>query len=120
LTCFPSFGRPDHDQQAHRPVVSFKPLRSNTLFGFCTIVIPELHLKIIDASVHQKNESRWVGLPAKAQIDRSGTVRRDERGKVLYTPTVEFTDPATRSAFSARVIESLLEFAPGAFDEEAA
>jgi hypothetical protein len=57
-------------------------------------------------------------MPGKPQITRDGTLRRDERGKVLYTPTIEFTDRATRDAFSARVIASLLEFAPAAFDDE--
>jgi hypothetical protein len=99
-------------------VDAFKPIRSNTLFGFATVTIPELHLKIIDLSVHQKNTSRWIGLPGKAQITRDGSVRRDERGKVAYTPVLEFTDRATREAFSARVIASLLEFAPAAFDAE--
>jgi hypothetical protein len=101
-------------------VDAFKPLRSKTLFGFATITIPELHLKIIDLTVHEKNESRWVGLPAKPQIDRDGSVRRDDRGKVAYSPVIEFTDKATRDAFSARVIASLLEFAPAAFDDEEA
>jgi len=44
-----------------------------------------LRLKIFDLSVHQKNESRWVGMPGKAQITRDGTVRKDERGKVLFS-----------------------------------
>jgi hypothetical protein len=101
-------------------VDAFKPIRSNTLYGFCTIVIPELHLKITDLTVHKKNDSRWVGLPGKAQIDRDGNVRRNERGKVAYTPVIEFTDKQTRDAFSARVIASLLEFAPAAFDDEEA
>jgi hypothetical protein len=79
-----------------------------------------LHLKIHDLSVHQKGASRWVGLPGKAQITREGTVRRDDRGKIAYVPILEFTDTATRTAFSARVIAALLAFAPGAFDEEAA
>jgi hypothetical protein len=101
-------------------VESFTPRRSNTLVGFCSVIIPELHLKIFDVSVHEKNASRWVGLPGKAQITRDGTVRKDERGKVLYTPTIEFTRRATRDAFSALVIASLLEFAPAAFDDEEA
>lgn len=102
-------------------VEAFTPRRSNTLVGFCAVVVPELHLKILDLSVHEKNESRWVGLPAKPQINRDGTVRRDDRGKTAYTPILEFTDKATRDAFSARVIASLLEFAPAAFsDTEAA
>ena len=101
-------------------VSGFTPRRSNTLVGFCTVIIPEMHLKIVDVSVHEKNTSRWVALPGKAQIDRNGNVRRDDRGKALYTPTIEFTDRATREAFSARVIASLLEVVPAAFDDEAA
>jgi hypothetical protein len=101
-------------------VEAFTPRTSNTLRGFCTVVIPELHLRIHDLSVHEKNESRWVGLPAKAQIGRDGSVRRDERGKTAYSPMMEFTDKKVRDAFSARVIAALLEFAPAAFDQEAA
>lgn len=101
-------------------VDGFRPLRSNTLVGFCSVAIPELHLKIYDLAVHQKNQSRWVGLPARPQITRDGQVRRDEHGKVAYAVVLEFTDKPTRDAFSARVITSLLEFAPAAFDEEAA
>jgi hypothetical protein len=61
-------------------VENFKPLRSNTLFGFATIVLPELHLRILDAAVHESHDKRWIGLPAKPQIDREGAVRRDDRG----------------------------------------
>ena len=98
-------------------VESFTPRRSNTLRGFVSVTVPELHLKIFDLTVHEKNESRWVGMPCKAQVARDGTLRKDEHGKTLYTPTLEFTDRATRDAFSARVIQSLLEFAPAAFDD---
>jgi hypothetical protein len=49
-----------------------------------------------------------------------GHVRRDELGKTAYSPVLEFTDKATRDAFSARVIAALLEFALAAFDGEAA
>jgi hypothetical protein len=79
-----------------------------------------MHLRILDLAVHQKNGKRWASLSAKPQIDRDGNVRRDDRSKVAYTPVIEFTDRATRDAFSARVIASLLEFASAAFDDEAA
>jgi hypothetical protein len=101
-------------------VEKFTPLRSNTLRGFVSVAIPELHMRIYDLSAHEKNGKRWVGLPAKPQIDRSGTVRKGENGKPLYTPVLEFTDKETRDRFSARVIAALLEFAPSAFEEEAA
>jgi hypothetical protein len=101
-------------------VEAFTPRTSKTLRGFCTVAIPELHLRIIDVSIHEKGEARWVGLPAKPQIGRDGVVRRDGSGKTAYSPIMEFTDRQVRDAFSARVIAALLEFAPAAFDEEAA
>ena len=97
----------------------FRPQRSNTLLGFCTIFIPALHLRIFDCSVHPKNGARWIGLPAKPQVTREGMVRRDERGKTAYSPVLEFADRGTREAFSQRVLARLLEQYPRAFDEEA-
>jgi hypothetical protein len=101
-------------------IESLKPLRSNTLYGFCDIAIPEMRLRIFDLTVHEKNGRRWVGLPAKPQITRDGGVRRDDRGKTAYVPILEFTDKPTRDAFSDRVIAALLEFAPATFDDQAA
>ena len=98
---------------------SFKPLRSNTLFGFCDVTVPEMHLKIRDLAVHEKNNSRWVGLPAKPLITRDGQVKRDERGKITYVPILEFINRETRDAFSDRVIAALLIRFPDAFGEAA-
>jgi len=101
-------------------VEGFRPLRSNSLFGFADIVIPELHLHSIDATVDKSHGKRWIGLPAKPQITREGAVRRDGRRKAAYAPVLEFTDRATRDAFSARVIAALLEDFLNAFDDEIA
>jgi hypothetical protein len=101
-------------------VEAFTPRRSNTLVGFATVVVPELHLRVCDLTVHAKGASRWVGLPGKPILERDGTVRRGDNGKPAYVPVLEFTDSATRTAFSARVVAALLEFAPAAFDEAAA
>jgi hypothetical protein len=99
-------------------VEAFTPRHSNTLRGFATIKIPELHLVIHDVTVHEKSGTRWVGLPAKAQLTRDGAVRRDDRGKVAYSAVLEFTDRGTREAFGQKVVRSLLEFAPSAFETE--
>jgi hypothetical protein len=101
-------------------VEAFTARRSNTLVGFCTVIVPELHLRISDLSIHEKNQSRWIGLPSKPWVDRDGVVKRGDNGKIIYIPVVEFTDRATREAFSDRVVAALLEFAPSAFDDEAA
>jgi hypothetical protein len=98
-------------------VESFKPLRSHSLIGFADLLIPELRLRIKEASVHQSHGKRWIGLPAKPQIDREGRVRHDDRGKTLYTNVLQFTDKTTSDAFSERTIEALVEAFPRAFDE---
>jgi hypothetical protein len=99
-------------------VEAFTPRHSNTLRGFCSVLIPEMRLRIHDVAIHEKNDSRWAALPAKPQITRDGTVKRDERGKAAYATIIEFADRDTREAFSQRVIASLLEFAPSAFSVE--
>src|SRR5579872_6129304 len=101
-------------------VESFKPHRSHSLFGFVDFVIPELRLRVKEATVHQANGRRWIGLPAKPQIDRQGRVRHDERGKIAYASVLQFTDRDTGDAFSERAVAALLESFPDAFDEGSA
>lgn len=102
-------------------VENFRPLRANTLFGFVTVYIPALHLRIIDVPVHQKDRSRWVALPARPHVDKHGNARRDDRtNKIVYSPVLELCDRATRDAFSLKVLAALLEKFPNAFDEQMA
>jgi len=102
-------------------VENFRPHRSNTLYGFVDILIPELHLRIHELTVHEKNGQRWIGMPARPQLAKNGGVRRDDQtGKVLYANILEITDRATRDAFSERTIAALLAGFPEAFNDEAA
>ena len=103
-------------------VENFRAHRSGSLYGFVDITIPELHLRIRDATVHASHngDRKWIGMPAKPRVTRDGTVRRDEQGKISYTPVIELTHRGTRQAFSARAIEALLERFPDAFEDEAA
>lgn len=96
---------------------SFKPLRSHSLVGFADLLIPEMRLRIKEASVHESHDRRWIGLPAKPAIDRDGRVRRDERGKTAYVNILQFTDKATSDAFSERAVAAVLEAYPRAFDD---
>jgi hypothetical protein len=99
-------------------VVSFQPARSNTLFGFVDIVIPETRMQLFDMPVLQSGTSRWVNMPSRPQLDRaSGIAQRDGRGKIVFVPVIGFLDDKTRKAFSDRIVEALIEFDPHAFDE---
>jgi hypothetical protein len=100
--------------------LSFKPLRRNTLVGFADVCIPELHLNIKDIALHAKGGGRWAALPARPMIDKDGTVIRDRvTGKIQYANLFEFTDRATRDAFSHAVVEAVSKLVPEAFDEVA-
>ena len=98
-------------------VESFRPLRKGSLLGFADLLIVEMGLRIREASIHQSYGRRWVGLPAKPQIDREGRLRHDDRGKTAYVNILQFTDKATSDGFSERAIAALLEAYPRAFDE---
>jgi hypothetical protein len=99
-------------------IENFRPQRSNTLYGFATVFIPELRLRIADCPVHEKTGKRWVNLPARPQVTKEGTVRRDDNGKTLYATVIEFTDSKVRDAFSERVITALLAGFPEAFEDD--
>ena len=102
-------------------VENFRRHHSGSLIGFLTVFLPQLHLRIREITVHEKNGQRWVGLPGRPQINKDGSVRRDDQtGKVIYTNIIELTDRATRDAFSKRTIASLVAAFPEAFDGEEA
>ena len=100
-------------------IEAFTQRRSGALFGFCTVIVPETRMRIIDVAVFQSHERRWCVLPGKAQLDKDGQARRDDRGKIQYAPVLQFLDRDTSDAFGERVIKALLETHPHAFDEEA-
>lgn len=98
-------------------IEAFRPHRVSTLRGFATITIRELHLRISDLAVHQHSGgAKWVAMPAKPLIGDDGALRHDERGRIAYCSILQFLDGETRRAFSMRVIDLLLAFAPDAFD----
>jgi hypothetical protein len=102
-------------------VVAFQAVRANTLFGFVDVVVPEIRMQFFDLPVHQNGTSRWADMPARPQLDRETyAAQRDDRDRIVYTPVLGFLDDKTRKAFSDRVVESLVEFNPHAFDETTA
>ena len=103
-------------------VENFRAHRSGSLYGFIDVLIPELHLRIHDCTVHANHDHtrRWIGMPGKPMIMRDGAAKRDQQGKISYAPVIEIVHRGTRAAFSARAIEALLERFPTAFDEAAA
>ena len=86
----------------------FRVVEKNTLRGFFTLALPS-GLVVHDCSVHEKGGKRWVGLPARPQLDGEGQARRDPAGKILYTPVVELAGREQRERFQAAALAAVDE-----------
>jgi hypothetical protein len=96
----------------------WKAVSKNTLKGFCTLHIAEMRLSIRDVAVHERGGKRWAQLPARPQLDRNQQLIRNSDGKLEYASLMSWDSRAVADAFSARVVEAVLEHTPTAFKQE--
>ena|SRR6266436_23852 len=82
-------------------VSEWKPYAKNTLCGFLTITMPS-GMVLHGCSLHEKNESRWIGLPSQKFV-------KDD-GSSSYTPIVEFTTKEARDRFGATALRAIDRF----------
>ena len=85
-------------------LIDWRPLRRNSLLGFASVRLGALVLR--DVTVHASNGHYWAGLPAKPRLTGTETTK-DERGKVLYTPIMEWASKQTADRFSDAVVAAL-------------
>jgi hypothetical protein len=95
-------------------VVDWRPLRKNSLLGFVKIEMPS-GMIIADVTLLTSERGPWASPPSKPMIDRAGAVLKDERGKVRYSPIIEFTSKEVRDRFSNGVIEAMRAAHPEVF-----
>ena len=96
-------------------LLGFKSVRKNTLRGFAEVRLPN-QLIISDIVVGEANGRQWALLPWKPLVDRAGNLRRDDAGKIRYSPVVEWGSPALRDEFSKRVVALVRAQHRDAFD----
>jgi DNA-binding cell septation regulator SpoVG len=94
--------KPAGDNGGHRDreitVADWKPLTKNTLRGFFTATLPS-GMVIHNLTVHEKNGSRWIGLPAREWTDAGGTKN--------FAKLIEFTDRRTADRFRDALLLAL-------------
>ena len=93
----------------------FKPVRKNTLRGFCTLRIPALRFQFHEVAVHERGERRWIAMPSRPML-QDGIALKDDAGKVRYSPPLIEVEPPVRSAFSDAAVEAVAAFEPSAFE----
>ena len=95
-----------------RPVIctAWKPFEQNTLRGFADLWLRDARLHIRGCAVHEKNEWRWVQLPARPQLDKGHNLMRDARGKIQYSAVLQFDDREVAEWFNAAALKAVEDF----------
>ncbi len=91
-------------------IIEWRPLSKGSLLGFAKIKMGAL--EISDVTVMSSGGKKWAGLPAKPQIDKDGTVKRDG-GKILYSKILTWESKSASDRFSESVIAALEAEHPG-------
>ena len=97
-------------------ILDWRSVRRNTLYGFASVKIERINLRIDDVAIHQKGDSRWASLPSRPLLDRGGAVLRDEAGEIKYASILQWADRKTADRFSDALVAELLARHPDAFD----
>jgi hypothetical protein len=79
--------------------------------------IRELRMTARGMLILSTNGKRWASPPSPAMLDKEGHALRDESGKVSYATAFTFDSKEVRDAFSAAVINALLEIYPDVLDQ---
>ena len=98
-------------------LLDWKPIRKNTLVGFCKVLLGR-SLMISDVTISTIRGRSWASLPSKPII-RDGQHALDPRtGKPAWAPLLELASDTARNRFSDGVIRALLEAHPTALDPD--
>ncbi|HEY7388845.1 MAG TPA: hypothetical protein VH640_10065 [Bryobacteraceae bacterium] len=90
------------DSAGHRKIqiADFRPLNKNTLRGFFSAMLPS-GLVFHDLMLHERDDARWVGFPAREWTDKSGVKQ--------YVRFIEFRDRETANRFRDEILTALDE-----------
>jgi hypothetical protein len=93
-------------------LVAWRPFVKGSLRGFAAIELP-IGLTITDIPVLVSHSVAWAALPSKPQLDQDGRHRRNENGKLAYSPILQWRDKDLSKRFSAIVVELVRDAHPG-------
>ncbi len=79
-------------------VRNWKPFHKNTLVGFFSATMPD-GVIIHNLTLHEKNGSRWIGMPAREWTN--------DAGEKQFARLVEFTSREIADTFRDAVLEAL-------------
>lgn len=102
-----TWGSPPVTERPRMRLISWKPLRKNSLRGFATVELP-IGLKIVDCLVLVSNGKAWATLPSKPVLDAEGRHAKPD-GKAQYASVLEWRSRDLSDRFSAAVVALVRE-----------
>jgi hypothetical protein len=87
-------------------ILDWRPLRKNSLLGFAKVELPS-GMVISDVTILTSERGPWASPPSKPMLDREGVAMKDDKGKLRYSPIIEFASREIRDRWSAAVIEAM-------------
>ena len=81
------------------------PCERNTLVGFASIRVRELHLVVHAVALHQRDGRRWAQLPSKPML-KGGELIHEPDGRIKYAKILEFETSEVQQAFSAAALDA--------------
>jgi hypothetical protein len=98
-------------------ILERRPLRRNSLLGFAKVELSS-GLVISDVTILTGERGPWASPASKPMIDRDGVSMKDQRGKIRYSPFIEFASKEIRGRWSAAVIVAMSATHPEVFEDE--
>lgn len=83
----------------------WKALERGAMLGFADLQLDN-GMVLLGCTLLQSNGRRWCNPPSRPQLD-SDKKLTFEGGKLLYSPIIEFTDKALRSAWSDAAVAAI-------------
>ena len=83
-------------------ITKFRKFQRNSLQGFLNILMTNVGLEIRDATLHEKDGKRWIGLPAKPYEDESGNTK--------YSYIIKFVDKDKYQQFQKATLKALDQY----------
>jgi hypothetical protein len=93
--------RPARSPESEFTVSDWKPFQRNTLLGFLNLTTPS-GLIFRGCSIHEKEGSRWISMPAQKLAKDDGTT--------TYKPMVEFVSKEARDRFNEVALRAVDRF----------
>ena len=89
------------DKPVSITISNFRPLDKNTLRGAFDATLPS-GMILRGISLHERNRARWIGLPSREYIDKSGQRQ--------FALIIEFVNRGTANRFRDQMLEALDRF----------